>query len=316
MTRKKKTAVGLGVIGAIATWLHLRPRRSHKPSARSPFHLPWRSHRSVVREVLGDMNDGNTMVLAAGIAYFAALAFFPSFALALAVASIMITPEQVAAVVRDINVYLPPDLAGVVTTQLEAQAGKFGGNLVIAVIAVVISLIGASAATENTLRSLNVAYRVRETRNLVKLRALSVLVLLLALLFAVVVAALLIVDDYMVGWGVPATLVDVISVLRWPLLLVLVSWACAALYRYGPNRPRAKWRWVSWGATIATALWLVTTAILFAITRYTATFQASYTLFAGIILLLVWFNFSALALLIGAHVNARLESKTRLPTTK
>lgn len=262
------------------------------------------------------MNAGNTMTLAAGIAYFAALAFFPLFAASFAIASIVIAQEQVATVVRELNVYLPQDIAALITAQLEAQSGKSSGNFIVAIIAIGIAVFGASAAVENTLRSLNIAYGVRETRSLVKLRGVSIVVLVLALVFAACIALLLIVDDYMIGWGVPASLVEVIGVVRWPLLLVMVSWGFAALYRYGPDRPRAKWRWASWGATIATALWLVATSGLFLYTRYFATFSESYTLFAGIVVLMVWFNLSALALLIGAHINARLETKTSLVTTR
>lgn len=320
MKRKKELGIIAGIVsgvGAILTFSWLRSESQHtQVPARSPFALPWSSHRSLLGEVLGDMNAGNTMTLAAGIAYFSALAFFPSFAASIAIASILISPEQVASVVRELNAYLPQDVAGLVSAQLEAQAGKFGGNVAFAAAAIMVALFGASAATENTIRALNVAYGVRETRNLVKLRAVSILVLICTLLFAALLISLLIVDDYMVQWGIPAYLVDFISLVRWPLLLVLVSAGFAALYRYGPNRPRAKWRWASSGAVLGTLIWLVATVGLFLYTRHFATFANAYSLFAGIVVLMVWFNLSATALLIGAHVNARLESKTSLATTR
>lgn len=117
----------------------LRVRREKRIAAQSPFHLPWTSHRSVVREVLGDMNTGNTMTLAAGIAYFAALAF-STFAATFAISSIIIPEAQVATVVRELNAYLPQDIAGLITAQLEAQSGKSGGNFVVAIIAIGIAL--------------------------------------------------------------------------------------------------------------------------------------------------------------------------------
>lgn len=319
MKRNKNIGIVAGIVGAVGavlTFSWLRHEQSEaKLAARSPFGLPWASHRSLVGEVMSDMNAGNTMTLAAGIAYFAALAFFPSFAAMFAIASILIPQEQVAHIIGEVNVYLPQDIAGLVTVQLENQTDKHSGNIIFAIIAIAIALFGASAAAENTLRALNVAYGVRETRNIVKLRAVSIVVLVLALVFAVCVGVLLIIDDYMVKWGVPAQLVDIVALIRWPLLFVMVSGGCAALYRYGPDRPRAKWRWASWGAVLATCIWLAVTIGLFLYTRYFATFSNSYTLFAGIILLMVWFNLSAIALLIGAHVNARLEGKTSTATT-
>lgn len=320
MKHKKSISSIAGIIGGIGALLTLswlrHEREPHKHAARSPFHLPWSSKRSIVGEVLSDMNERNTMTLAAGIAYFSALAFFPGFAASLAIASILISPEQVAYVVRELNTYFPQDIASLMTTQLEAQSGKFSGNFVVAAIGIAVALFGASAAAENILRSLNVAYGVVETRNVVKLRVISIVVLICTLLFAACMALLLIVDDYMVGWGVPEWLVQLVALIRWPLLLVLVSGGCMALYRYGPNRPTTKWRWASWGAVFATTLWLLATIGLFLYTRYFTTFSSSYSLFAGIVVLMVWFNLSATALLIGAHVNARLEDKTTLPTSR
>lgn len=249
------------------------------------------------------------MTLAAGIAYFAALAFFPSFAAMFAIATMIITPEQAAAVIQNVNAFLPSDIAHLVTAQLDAQGDRVAGSAAFALVAIIIALFGASAAVENTFRSLNIAYGVVEKRNLVKLRALSMVTLVGVLLFVAVVMVLLVIGEYMVAWGVPKELVWTVAIVRWPLLLVMVSGGFALLYQYGPDRPHAKWRWVSWGAGLATGLWFIATLGLFVYTRYFTTFSAAYTLFAGIVVLMVWFNFSALALLIGAHVNRRLERR-------
>lgn len=278
-------------------------RRNTSPTVALKRSL--RSSKKFAVRLLADMNKTNTMVLAAGISYFCALAFFPMFAAGLAIASIVITPDQVVAAVEAINAYLPRDIAALITSQLEVQSGRFGGNVIVAAIAIGISLFGASAAVQNTIRSLNVVYRVKETRNIVKTRALSIAMLVCALLIIAVVLSLLIVDRYMVAWGVPSLLVEVMIVARWPLLIALMSLAFTALYYYGPNHPRRQWRWVNRGAIVATIGWLVVTIGLFIYTRFFSTFNESYAFFAGIIVLMVWFNLSAIALLIGGHINRR-----------
>lgn len=259
---------------------------------------------------MGDMNKSNTMLLAAGIAYFCALAFFPLLTVGLAIASVLITPEQVEAVVAQVNLYLPSDIASLVTSQIETQTGRFGGNIIIAVIAIAISLFGASAALENTIRSLNVIYGVKETRNVVHLRVVSIVALIVGLVFMALVIALLVIDEYMIYLGVPAGLIVIVDTIRWPALFIIMATAFTLLYRYGPNRPRIRWRWASWGAVAATVIWLAITIGFFAYMRLVPTFGASYALFAGIVVLMIWFNFSALALLIGAHINARIEKHT------
>lgn len=259
---------------------------------------------------MGDMNASNTMLLAAGIAYFCALAFFPLLTVGLAIASVLITPEQVEAVVSQVNTYLPPDIASLITGQIQAQTGRFGGNIAIALIAIAISLFGASAALENTIRSLNVIYGVKESRNIVHLRLVSIVALVVGLCFMALVIGLLVIDEYMIYLGVPEALVVAVDTIRWPALLLIMITAFTLLYRYGPNRPRIRWRWASWGALAATLIWFVITVGFFAYMRLVPTFGASYALFAGIVVLMIWFNLSALALLIGAHINARIELHT------
>lgn len=268
------------------------------------------SLRKLLVQVMGDMNRSNTMVLAAGVSYFAALAFFPTFAAALAIASVVVTPDQVASVVEAINVYLPKDIASLISIQLDTQTnGGQGGNIAVALAAIGISLFGASAAIENTLRSLNVAYGLIESRNPVKLRMLSVWILLSAIPFAAVVMVLLVIGDYMIGWGVPSGLVVAVELLRWPLLVIMVSCLVAILYRYGPSHRSSEWRWASPGVMVATALWTCVTVGFFVYMRLFPSFGNSYTVAAGIVVLMIWINVSVLALLVGAHVNARLEKK-------
>ena len=147
MKRNKNIGIVAGIVGAVGavlTFSWLRHEQSEaKLAARSPFGLPWASHRSLVGEVMSDMNAGNTMTLAAGIAYFAALAFFPSFAAMFAIASILIPQEQVAHIIGEVNVYLPQDIAGLVTVQLENQTDKHSGNIIFAIIAIAIALFAA-----------------------------------------------------------------------------------------------------------------------------------------------------------------------------
>jgi membrane protein len=123
-------------------------------------------------------------------------------------------------------------------------------------------------------------------------------------------------EDWLAGLGVPGYLVMFLSIVRWLLLIGIIMLALAALYRYGPNRQNPKWQWVSWGAIAATMLWLLATIAFFVYARYFAHFSDSYSLFAGIIVMMTWFNLSALTFLIGAEVNHNLEKQTNGDTTE
>jgi membrane protein len=87
------------------------------------------------------------------------------------------------------------------------------------------------------------------------------------------------------------------------------------LYRFGPHRARARWDWVSWGAILATVLWLIG-SVLFSIyvTRF-ATYDKTYGSLGAVVILLLWFYITAFAALIGAEINAEMEYQTARDTT-
>jgi membrane protein len=87
------------------------------------------------------------------------------------------------------------------------------------------------------------------------------------------------------------------------------------LYRYGPSRAQAQWSWVSWGAMIATAMWLSGSGVLAWYVAATPNFQQAYGSVGTIVLVLAWFLLSAFSILLGAEINAELERQTRRDTT-
>jgi membrane protein len=255
------------------------------------------------------VNDKNIGVLAAGIAYFTSLAFFPSVAALLAISSSLIRPDQVQSVVDALNIYLPKDIASLVSVQIQNQSGQYSGNFIIATVAIVIALFGASAAVDNTIKSLNVAYDIKETRNIIKLKVLSIFLTIGALLGGLIVIGLLVINEnFLEHWGVPHVVTYLLPYVRWIVILLVVSLSIAILYKYGANRRQTRWRWFTWGATIATALWLLATIVFFIYAQYFASFSQSYSIFAGVIVLMIWLNLSATAILIGALINAQFEA--------
>jgi membrane protein len=97
---------------------------------------------------------------------------------------------------------------------------------------------------------------------------------------------------------------------RWPLLIGVVFVALAALYKFGPDREGAKWKWVSPGALIATLLWLLA-SIGFAIyAQNFASYNKTYGVLGGVIVLMLWLFISAYVVLIGGELNAEMERQT------
>jgi membrane protein len=106
-----------------------------------------------------------------------------------------------------------------------------------------------------------------------------------------------------------------LPLLRWPALFVLVMAGLAVLYRFGPSRRRAKWRWVSVGSLFATTAWLVI-SLLFSwyLSRF-ADYNATYGSLGAVIGLMMWLWLSTTVVLVGAELNSEIEHQTAKDST-
>lgn len=302
--------VALGLIALLAGAGAIKGSQQ-QAAAQEPTDLSLKDWKSALLETKNAFKDKNLTMIAAGISYYASLAFFPAIAAGVAIAAIAISPAQIQDIVVGIERYLPSDMASLVTTQLENQVSADRGNIIVATVAIVFSLISVSGAVDKLIKGLSISYDTQEERGFVKLKLISLAVALGGILMAFVVIGLLVVNESILrNIGLPGALAATVVWLRWPLFIILISLVLAALYRYGPDRPDARWQWVSWGAAAATIIWLIGTVLFFVYVQNFANFSDSYSIFAGIIILMMWLNLSALIVLMGAQVNHRLETKT------
>ena len=264
----------------------------------------WPQWKKVLYRTHIAMGSKNLNMLAAGIAYYGTLAFFPLLVLLLSVSALFITPERFAEIITTIDSYVPRDIASLVTTQLEHLIDRPIVSVSAAVVALIVALWSVSAAAENIVRALNVAYGVKETRSYVRVKRIG-LELAVGIMCGVLVVLVLLggSEGLLIFGGASGAVASVWAVLRWAVLVGCILLALDVLYHFVPNRNVSKFRWASWGAVVGTALWMIVTALFFVYLRYFSNFSDSYSLFAGIIALMVWLNLSAMAFLIGAEVN-------------
>ena len=97
---------------------------------------------------------------------------------------------------------------------------------------------------------------------------------------------------------------------RWPALLLVIVLGLACLYRYGPSRLGARWQWLSVGAVLAAVIWLVASILLSWYLEKFADYNATYGSLGAGIGLMMWMWVSAIAILLGAEINAEIEHQT------
>ena len=173
------------------------------------------------------------------------------------------------------------------------------------------ALWSASAGISNLIRALNVAYDEEDKRGFVKRRLLALGLTVSAIVFMVsavaLVAALPVLLDAL---DVPGWVKALVQVGRWLGLVVAVMVALAVLYRLGPERDAPKIRWLSVGAIVATALWVIGSVVFSLYVDNFGSYGKTYGTLAGVVVLLLWLWLSSLAALLGAKVNAEMEQQT------
>jgi membrane protein len=102
---------------------------------------------------------------------------------------------------------------------------------------------------------------------------------------------------------------------RWPVLAALMILGLAVIYRYGPSRENARWRWITPGSVLATVLWLIASILFSIYVRNFGSYNETYGSLAGVIILLMWLWLSAFVVLLGAELNSEMEHQTKKDTT-
>lgn len=290
--------------------------KSH-PFASSPRKFSIYDWKLALLATKDSLSNKRLGVLAAGIAFFSTLAFFPLMAASVAIASFFINKDSLNDIVDGIQAFLPADIASLISTQLAQALSNQAANVFIAIIAILISLFSILGAVQNLISAINAAYDLEENRKVIKLRLTSLLIMGAGFLAGLIIITLLLMNTpLLTGVGVPYWLATTFSVLRWPVLLVVVVVLLAVIYRYAPNKPKPQWQWVSWGSVIAALLWMLATVGFFVYARFFANFSDSYSTFAGIIVLMTWLNLTALTILVGAEVNNQLERQSVVKKSK
>jgi membrane protein len=164
--------------------------------------------------------------------------------------------------------------------------------------------------------AINIAYEEEEKRSFIKFQVAALGLTLAAVVFAVIALALVAVLPAIIDllpFGEVGKLIA--SIVRWPVLILLMMAALAAVYRYAPCRAEPKWRWVSWGAAVATLLWGIGSALFSIYVSQFASYDKSYGSLGAVVVLLMWLYLSSFVVLVGAELNAELEHQTERDST-
>lgn len=285
--------------------------------AKAPDDIPRLGWYDIVWRVFRAARRDRITMYAAGIAFYALLALFPTIAAVISLWGLLFDPVEAGRQLYNISRVMPPDAAALIDEQAQdVVESAQTGSVMAALAGLITAMYIASKGVSTLVVGLNVVYGEQEKRPL--LLRLAVLV---SLTFGLIVMTLLslgfiaLVPVVVGALAVQSPLDQALQWLRWPALLVIMSALIALLYRFAPYRRKAKWQWLSYGTLFATTMWLIGSGGLSLYAQYFPTFSELYGSLGAVAALMLWFWLSAFVVLFGAEVNCEMERQTYYDTT-
>ena len=206
------------------------------------------------------------------------------------------------------------DMLGEEITRIAAKSeGKLTFGFVLGL---GIALWSANAGMKAIVDALNIIYDEDEKRGLIWLNVVSLFFTICAIAGAGLAIALVVVFPLLLAaFGLTSFDHPIIGYLRWPLMFVLIILGLAVLYRYGPTRQLAKWRWISVGSVFAALAWLAVSSLFSWYLANFTNYNATYGALGAVVGLMMWMWLSTIVVLVGAELNSELEHQTARDST-
>ena len=292
--------------------------RGRGRKARTPIHIPWRGWKDILIRTYHEIQEDRLMSLAAGVVFYSLVALFPAIAAGVSVYAFFSNAASIANHLSLAADIVPGASLDLLREEITRIAGRSDGKLTFGfLLGLSIALWSANAGMKAIFDALNIIYDEEEKRGIVWLNMVSLFFTLCAIggmLFALgaVVVFPLVLAAF--GWtALDAPLM--IGILRWPAMFVMVIVALAILYRYGPSRRIAKWRWLSVGSVFAAVSWLAVSVLFSWYLGNFANYNATYGALGAVVGLMMWMWLSTIVVLVGAELNSEIERQTAIDST-
>jgi membrane protein len=252
----------------------------------------------------------------AALSYYFILALFPMLLFLVSLVGVFAGPGSH---LRDSIISglgrLAPGSASDLVNSVVNQTFKSSSGLKLAM-GLLGALWAASGGMSAVVVSLNVVYRVKETRPWWK-QKLTIIGLTLALAALIIMALVLVLYGGKIGQllATQIGLSDVFriawKVLQWPLAFAAMFLSFSIIYYFGPNLEQRKWFWVTPGAVAGVALWLIASLGFRLYLRFFNTYSATYGSLGAVIILMLWLYITGFAVLIGGEVNWVIQNEDK-----
>ena len=262
--------------------------------------------------------DDNVGLVAAGVAFYGFFALLSLLGLIVLVYGFAADPHTVVEHMQTLIGILPRDVVLLIGKQLmtavdSSQSTKGLGIVVAAAVAIYGGTNGAAA----TITALNIAYEEKEKRSLFRFYLLAIALTLGALvvaLAAIAATAAIAFLQKVLPEAAPAAIIAGRAA-AYVLMALAAAAIASTLYRFGPSREDAQWKWITPGSAFAAVAWLILTTLFGVYVAHFTNYSASYGSLGAVVALLTWLYLSAYAFVFGAELNSEIEHQTAKDST-
>src|SRR3954467_15601442 len=268
----------------------------------------------LAKRVYAETTDDDVLGRAAQLSYYFLLALFPALLFLTSLLGYFAGEDSQlrSSLFSYLSAVLPGEASKLISdTVNDVTNSSGGGKLSFASLA---TLWAASNGMGAISESLNAAYDLKETRSWWKVRLIAV-GLTLALSFLIISSLVLVLyghdlaDAVAVKFGLGAAFALAWKVLQWPIVLAFVLLAFALIYYFAPDARDQDWKWITPGAFVGVALWLLISFAFKAYLSFFNSYSATYGSLGAVIILMLWFYFTGVSILVGGEMNSEIENE-------
>ena len=286
-------------------------------SADTPKDIPKPGWKDILWRTKEEMKKDNLSIVAAGVAFYIFLGLIPALAALISIWGLVADPATIQQQIDSMGAFMPEEVIKMLDEQMVRIASQSTGAALGAIIGILLALWSGAKAMKAVILALNITYEENETRSFIRLNLTALALTLAGIVgFMLAIGTIVALPVVLEQIGLGSTGTAIVKIVRWPLLAVFAMLGLGILYRYAPDRDPARWRWVSWGAFLATVVWLAVSAgFSFYVSNF-GNYNKTYGSLGAVVVVLLWFLLTAYVALLGAELNAEMEHQTARDTTK
>ena len=281
--------------------------------------LSFADWKAIVKRAFRGFMEDNAMLLASALAYSTFFAIPSVLIVATGLFTLIASPQTITDVIHHFDGVIPKDALNLLDSSLQRANAHPGGSLAATIIGFVLAVWAVTGAMNAYMTALDLAYdRQKDRRSFVTRRITALkMAAVLGLAFVLVGVLLMfgpVIESAIAGHaGSAGSLVGIAWwAAQWPILLGGLLLAFAALLYLGPDVEHPKWQFLTPGSLVAALLWIAASGLFAVYTATFASYNRTWGALSAVIVMLTWLWLTAMALLLGAEINAEVERSRRL----